>query len=506
MSRHVTTVPIVLVLLAGCVQGQDYQKPEIPVPSRWEQMAGVTATTGVMLSSDKLPEARWWRQFGNEELNRLIERALEANHDVRRTAARVLESRATVMSAGAGLYPHLDLQGQYTRIEISKNTLAGLGIAGGQRPGPQTFATPGKGFNLWNGVADLSWELDLWGRIRRGVEAANEDAMALEADHRAVALSLISDVGQAYVRVRELDEQIAIATKNLALRRDSHSIIKSRAAVGLASDLDVARAEVLVAESAAQIPDLERLRAVELHRLEVLCGASPGTLVIERKPLREVVLQPEIPVGLPAQLVQRRPDIVQAERTLIAANARIGEARAYFFPTVSITGQGGLQSTDFSNWFTGNSRSFSIGPSITLPIFQGGTNVARLDAAQARYEQMLESYQQTILNAFREVADLLVGIAARTEQRDRQRTQVQAATLALELAQTRYRKGLVNYLDVLEAEVSALNAELVLVQTERARLNDMISLFRALGGGWSPDAVADGQHPGQDAPAQAGHS
>ncbi|MFM8551119.1 MAG: efflux transporter outer membrane subunit [Nitrospiraceae bacterium] len=485
-----TWFPLLLALaLGGCVQGPDYKKPDVAVPSDWDAMATGKDQAGAPIATSKLPEARWWREFNNEELSGLIEQALERNHDVRRAASRVLEGRATLMAAGAGLYPQLNMQGQYSHLEISKNTLAGLALASG-RATPQTFATPGTGFDLWNAAPDLSWELDLWGRIRRGMEAASAEAVGLEQDHRAVALSLISDLGQAYFRLRELDEQVSIAEKNLAKRKDALGLIQSRASVGLASELDVKRAEVLVAESAAQIPEFQRLRAVELHRLEVLTGATPGTLQLASKPLRSVATQPEIPVGLPSQLLERRPDILQAERTLVAANARIGEARAYFFPSVSITGQGGLQSVAFSNWFNGNSRTFSIGPSITLPIFLGGTNVARLDAAEARYEQMLESYQQTILNAFREVADQLVSIRARTEQRDRQREQMAAAETALELAQVRYREGLVNYLDVLEAERSVLAAETQLVQTERARLTDMITLFKALGGGWESSPVS----------------
>jgi NodT family efflux transporter outer membrane factor (OMF) lipoprotein len=485
-GRRFTGAPaafFTILLLVSCVQGQDYRKPDIPVPPAWDQMAG-SRLAGVTVSTEKLPEARWWQEFRNEELNGLIKLALQTNHDVRRAASRVMEGRATLMAAGAGLYPQVNVSASYSRIEISPNTLAGLGLASPQRIGPQVFATPGTGFNLYNTAADLRWELDLWGRIRRGVEAASAEADALEQDRRAVGLALIADLGQAYFRLRELDEQIAIAEHNLAVRRDSLTIIQTRAEVGLASELDVKRAEVLVAESAAQIPELKRLRAVELHRIEVLVGSPPGALELPPKPLRSVVVQPEIPVGLPSQLLERRPDILQAERTLIAANARIGEARAYFFPSLSITGQGGLQTVDFNNWFTGGSRTYTIGPSITLPIFLGGTNIARLDAAEARYEQMLESYQQTILTAFREVADLLVSIHNRTEQRNRQREQVKAAEIALDLAQVRYREGLVNYLDVLDAERTRLNAETQLVQTERARLTDMVNLFKALGGGW----------------------
>lgn len=467
--------------LSACVQGQDYKRPAVQVPDEW---SGFAETAGPAAQSGRRPDAEWWKAFQNEELTGLIEKALQQNHDVKRAVSRVLEGRASVMSASAGLYPQLNLSTSYNRIEISKNTLAGLGLATGQQPGPQVFAAPGTGFNLWNSALDIRWEMDFWGRIRRGREAADFDARAIEQDARAVALSLVGDVGQSYFRIRELDEQIDIAKRTVAVRQESLDIVKKRASVGLASELDVKRTEVLVAEVAGTIPDLTRSRAVEVHRLEVLTGMVPGSLALQSRPLRTVVVQPEIPVGLPSQLLERRPDILQAEAALAASNARIGQARAFFFPTLSITGQGGLQSAEFSNWFTGNSVNYSIGPSVVLPIFQGGTNVARLDSAESRYEQMLESYQQTILVAFREVADLLASIDARREQIARQREQVAAAQAAVTLADVRYREGLVNYLDVLDAQRAALAAETQLVASERARLSDMVGLFKAVGGGW----------------------
>jgi NodT family efflux transporter outer membrane factor (OMF) lipoprotein len=472
--------------LAGCFQGANYQRPPLEVPEDWDQLSGRDPEAGVPINAQQLPDVTWWQSFQNEELTALIERSLAQNHDVRQASLRVLEGRAIVMSAGTGLYPQLNVQGAYSRVQISENTVAGLGLAKARinpAGAPQTFANPGQGFDLWNTFADLRWELDLWGRIRRGMEAAAADSEAIVHDVRAVALSLVGDVGDAYFRVRELDELISIADRNLRVRQDSLVFFKTRASVGLASDLDVKRAEILVAESAATIPEYKRLRAVELHRLEVLVGAQPGTIDLAAKPLRAVVVQPEIPVGLPSHLLERRPDILQAEQQLVAANARIGEARAYFFPTLSITGQGGLQAVDFAKWLTGGSLTYAIGPSITLPIFYGGTNVARLDIAESRYEQLLEHYRQTILLAFREVADLLVSIRQRSEQLQRQREQVQAAQAAVNLADIRYQTGLVTVLDVLDAQRIILVAETQLVQTERARLMDMILLFKALGGG-----------------------
>lgn len=487
MNRMTSSLVIIVsgLVMGACVQGQDYQRPPMETPDDWSRLAPVPAT----VSTDHRPEAAWWNTFQNDELTGLIERALEHNHDVKRAVARILEGRASVLSATAGLFPQLNVSSAYTNIAVSKNTLAGLGLATGQRPGPQVFATPGTTFDLWNGALDLRWEIDFWGRIRRGREAAQADTQAIEQDAHAVALSLISDVGQSYFRIRELDEQLDIATRTLAIRQESLEIIQKRATAGLASDLDVKRTEVLVSEAAGLIPDLTRLRAMECHRLEVLTGMSPGSLNLPSKPLRTVVVQPDIPVGLPSQLLERRPDILQAEATLVASNARIGQARAFFFPALTITGQGGLQSADFAKWFTGNSLNYSIGPSVTLPIFQGGTNLARLDQAESQYQQMLENYRQTILQAFREVADLLVSLSSRGEQLTHQRRQLAAAQAAAQFAQVRYRNGMVNYLDVLDAQRTVLTAETQLAITERARLTEMVSLFKALGGGWVPSST-----------------
>ena len=490
MSTAANNFAMMLVglILSSCVQGHDYQRPPVEVPDGWSRM---TNTADTSKASDQQPEAEWWNAFQNEELSGLIERALQQNHDVKRALARILEGRTSVMSAAAGLYPHMNLSSSYSNVAVSENTLAGLRLATGQQPGPQVFATPGTSFDLWNSALDLRWEMDFWGRIRRGREAAAADAQAVEQDARAVALTLISDVGQSYFRIRELDEQLDIAKRTLTARQEYFEVIQKRASVGLASELDVKRTEVLVAEAAGLIPDLARMRAVESHRLGVLTGMSPGSLDLHSKPLSAVVVQPNIPVGLPSQLLERRPNILQAEATLVASNARIGQARAYFFPTLSITGQGGLQSVEFSNWFTGNSSNYSIGPSIILPIFQGGTNLARLDSAESRHVQMLENYQQTILQAFREVADVLTSLHARAEQLARQREQLSAAQEAVRLAEVRYRTGLVTYLDVLDAQRTVLAAETQLVLTERTRLTEMVGLFKALGGGWTPPPTRD---------------
>ena len=463
--------------------GPDYQTPDSPVPQNWDTMTMVGETVGLSVSVGTGPEVSWWQVFQNEELNHLIEQALERNHDVRQAGFRVLEARALAQGAGAGLYPNVSIDGAYTRVRRSETIL--VAPTGGSAQG---FAPPGSSFNLWNAALDLRWELDLWGRIRRSQEAFSAEAFASDMNRRGIVLSLISDVGQGYFRLRELDEQLEIATRNLALQQDSRSIIQSRADAGLVSDLDVKRAEILVSETAAQVPELRRLRSVQQHQLEWLSGMQPNTLSLGTKPLRTVLVQPTIPIGLPADLLQRRPDIVEVEENLKAANARIGEARAYFFPTVALTGTGGFQSSEFDQWFNWASRNLSVGPSVSLPIFEGYTNMARLEVAESRYQQLLEQYKHTILNAFREVADVLTALQTRQEQLGHQQQRVQSSQEARELAEIRYRQGLVTYLDVLDAQRTVLAAELQLVQTQRARLTDMVTLFKAIGGGWEQES------------------
>ena len=475
----------VLLSLPACLLGPDYKAPDSGIPQNWNSMAQTGDVSGLSVSEGAVPEVSWWQVFQNEELNHLIEQALEHNHDLRQAGFRVLEARSIAQGAGAGLYPNVTLDGSYRRIRRSETILAAP--TGGA---PQGFAPPGANFDIWDAAIDLRWEIDLWGRIRRSQEAFSAEAFASDMNRQGIALALMSDVALGYFRLRELDEQLEIATNNLALQQDSLSIIQTRADAGLVSDLDVKRAEILVSETAAQVPELRRLRAVQQHQLEWLTGAQPNTLSMGTKPLRAVVVQPTIPIGLPADLLQRRPDILEMEENLKAANARIGEARAYFFPTIAITGTGGFQTSEFDQWFNWASRNLSVGPSVSLPIFEGYTNMARLEVAESRYQQMLEQYHHTILNAFREVADVLTALQTRQEQLNHQGQRVQSAQAARELAEIRYRQGLVTYLDVLDAQRTVLSAELQLVQTQRARLTDMITLFKAVGGGWEAEQLA----------------
>lgn len=350
-----------ILCLPGCLVGPDYQQPDLNVPEDWNRMTLEGASSQLPITFGQVPEAEWWRTFANDELNGLIEQALDRNHDLRKAAFRVQEARAIAYGSGAGLYPNLSLKGDYSRIRRSETIL--VAPTGGT---PEGFAPPGANFDIWRGAVELRWALDLWGRIRRGQEAFSAEALGSEMNRRGLLLSLVGEVGQSYFRLRELDEQIEIDEKNLALQQDSLSIIRSRAQAGLVSDLDVKREETLVAKTASDIPEFRRQRAVQLHQLEVLTGANPGTLMLSAKPLRSVMVQPTIPVGLPSDLLQRRPDILEIEETLKAANARIGEARAFFFPSVSITGTGGFLTSEFDQWFKWGSRNMiGSGPNRT---------------------------------------------------------------------------------------------------------------------------------------------
>ena len=293
--KRVMGAVMVAFCLQGCLVGPDYQKPDPVGSPDWDVMTLDGKTSSLPVSMADVPEVSWWQAFQNEELNRLIEQALDQNHDMRQAGFRVMEARALAKGAGAGLYPNVSVDGAYTRVRRSETILVAPTSGA-----PEGFAPPGANFDIWNSAIDLRWELDLWGRIRRSQEAFSAEAFASEMDRRGIVLSLISDVGQSYFRLRELDEQLEIAERNLLLQQDSLSLIRNRAQAGLISDLDVKRAEILVAQTASQIPELQRQRAVQRHQLELLTGGSPNTLALSAKPLRSIVVQPIIPIGLPA--------------------------------------------------------------------------------------------------------------------------------------------------------------------------------------------------------------
>jgi outer membrane protein, multidrug efflux system len=472
-ARLVKSAALVLVIVgtfAGCASvGPEYTRPAIPAMSEWR-----TPTEGV----GSLADLEWWQLFQDPVLRELIGTALAENKDLRLAVARVAEARAQLAVTRAAQFPQLDAQGSYTNQRFSQKSfpLTALGsIPGGNGLDVQQ--------DFYRTGLDLTFELDLWGRLRRGTEAARADLLASAENTRTVLTTLISDVAQNYFDLLELDREADIARRTLASRQASLELVRRRYEDGLTSELDVRRAEQELATAAAAVPDVERRIAQTEDRLSLLLGRNPGPIARSHS-LDAQALPPEVPAGLPSMLLERRPDIRQAEEKLISANAHIGEAKAAFFPRISLTGMFGLESASLSELFTGPARVWQVGPTVTFPIFHAGQLRGNLHAAEARREQALIQYQQTIQQAFRDVNDALVFRAKAGEIRTQHETRVQAAGRALDIANRRYTNGLGTYLDVLDAQRQLFTAEIDLAGTTRDQLTAVVQVYKALGGGW----------------------
>jgi len=471
MKVRIATVLVILAALAitGCAVGPDYKRPTMVEPPGWR-----TPTEG----AGSVADLGWWQIFEDSVLQNLIRAATNENTDLRLAVARVAEARAQLAVTRSAQFPQLDGQASYTNQRFSQKSfparaLGGIPGSGGLDPQQDFYST---GF-------DLSFELDLWGRLRRATEAARADLLASEENGRMVLTTLISDVAQTYFDLLELDREANIDRRTLESRRASLELVRRRFEGGLTNELDVRRAEQELAAAAETVPDIERRIAQTENRLSILLGRNPGAIA------RGLVLDaqttaPTVPAGLPSALLDRRPDIRQAEERLVAGNARIGEAKAAFFPRISLTGTFGLESASLSDLFTGPARMWQVGPTVTFPIFHGGRLRGNLRAAEARHEQALIQYQQTIQQAFREVDDALVFHGKAREIRTERETRVTAARRALELANLRYSNGIGTYLDVLDAERQLFAAEVDLAATTRDQLTAVVQIYKALGGGW----------------------
>ena len=458
----------VLLFLAGCRVGPEYQRPDYPMPSAFRGEAPREPTEFTSLG-----DLTWWQLFQDKQLQELIGTALTENYDVRIAVTRILDAQAQLTIARSAQLPSLDanVSAPYSRTEgaiaqgLAKETL-----------------TPVGGLNL-------SFEIDLWGRLRRATEAARADLLASAEARWIVVTTLVSDVATAYFQLRELDLELEIARRTLASRQDSLRLVQRREAGGIASLLDVRQAEILVTTAAQTIPDVERRSAQTEHRLSILLGRNPGD-VPRGRPLMQQLALPAVPAGLPTSLLERRPDIRQAEQQLIAANARIGVAKALFFPQVSLTGSasvGATGSNTGSHWtFLGPTGLFDIGPAVTLPIFNAGRIGAGVASAEAREQEALLSYQQTIQQAIREVVDALVEYSKRQEFRVQQEVLTRTLQDAVGLSRSRYEGGVTSYLEVLDTERQLFTAELDLAQAQGSELVAVVQLYKALGGGWQP--------------------
>jgi multidrug efflux system outer membrane protein len=449
-------------LLAGCTVGPDYKRPDITVPPDYKGKAPDAPVTG-----ESLGDLLWFRLFQDEVLQALIRVALVENDDVRIAATRVLDARAQVTFTRSFQFPDVsgNASAPYQRIEGDRSPFQA----------EDTFSPLA--------TLDLFWEIDFWGRLRRATEAARGDLLAAEEAQRFVVTTLVSDVATAYFQLRELDLELEISRRTLASRQDALRLVKLRQEGGVAAMIDVRQAEVLLYTAAETIPDVERRIEQTENTISFLLGRNPD--VIPRgRPLVPYAVAPAIPAGLPSTLLERRPDIRLAEAQLAAATARIGVAKADYFPRVLLTGTAGGGATNIGGTWFGPFALLGIGPQVSLPIFNMGRIGANVDSADARAQEAVVRYQQTIRQAFREVSDALVEHRKRQEFRIQQELLVTSLRDAARLADIRYRGGVTSYLEVLDTERQLFDAELLLAQAQRDELLAVVRLYRALGGGW----------------------
>jgi outer membrane protein, multidrug efflux system len=456
-------------LIGGCTVGPDYKRPDIAVPPAWRTAVG---------TSSSLADLGWWQLFKDQTLQNLVRTALKNNNDLQLAVARVAEARALLGLARSAQFPELNAGTRYRNDRESETSFPPIEKLG---------VDPN--FDLYRADLNASFEIDLWGRLRRATESARAELLANQENQRTVLMTLVADVAQSYFDLLELDREAEIDRRTLSSRRASLDLVRRRYDDGLASELDLKRAEEEVASAAATVPDVERRIAQTENLLRIFLGENPGPIP-RIASLDGEHMPPEIPAGLPSALLEQRPDIRAAEAHLVAANARIGEAKAEFFPQISLTGIFGSASVSLSDFFTGPSRMWSAGPTVTLPIFNAGRLSSNLAATEAREQQSLIQYRQAIQQAFREVDDALVFHQKAREIRLQRERQVQAAEQALALANLRYTNGVSSYLDVLDTERQLFSAEISLATITRDQLNAVVQVYKALGGGWEADLPA----------------
>lgn len=458
MTVTLATLAVAGALLAGCAVGPSYHRPAVTVP---EQLRGQPAPA----DAASLADQAWWQVFQDDSLKALIDEALRNAYDLRLAAWRVEEARANAGIAAAGYWPQVQVQGNWTRSRQSS-------FAGVVAP-PQ---------NLYDVNAGLSWEIDLWGRIRRTHEAALAQALASEEARRGVLLSLVSDVATGYFQLRELDEQLAVAKRTAEAFQGSYDLFDRRLKAGAASALDTSSAEVSLASASAAVPDLERQIEAQENRLCLLLGRSPGPIA-RGAALGDQALPPAVPPGLPADLLRRRPDLRQAEQQLVAANANVGVAVADFYPTISLTGAFGGVAPELAGLF-GAGRAWSLGGGLLSPVLQGRRLEAQHRVAVAQWEEAKVQYERSVNNAFAEVATALVAYQKLAGVESEQARAVTVNREAVRLSNQRYLAGRSDYLEVLQAEQQQFAAENAVAQTRFNRLASLVQLYKALGGGW----------------------
>jgi multidrug efflux system outer membrane protein len=458
-----------VTLLAGCAVGPNYKRPAVDSPGAYRTAA---SDTNVYSGTNCFGDLGWWDAYDDPQLKIYIGEALTNNWDIKIAAARVLEAEASLQITRSQFFPTVNAGGNIytTRTSQKGPTAIPSGFDPEQNYGSVFLSMP-------------AYELDLWGRIRRATEAARANLLASEDAQRTVRQTLVSEVATTYLQLLELDLELEIGHASYNSRTNSLFLTESREEGGVSSMADVYQAKVLVATAEASIANTSRLIEQTENALNILLGNNPGN-IRRGTPLVDHHMRVNVPPGLPSSLLERRPDIRAAEDNMVAANADIGQAKAAFFPQVTLTGAFGYQTVALSDLFTAPARMWQFGPSVTFPLFTGGRLRGNLKLAKATFQESLDRYQQTVQNAFREVSDALIAYQRTQEFFDKQHDLTQANRDAAELAAVRYNGGVTSYLEVLYNEQQLFDAELLLAQARRDELLSVVELYRALGGGW----------------------
>ncbi len=455
MKRILIYIPVLILALNGCMVGPKLEKPEVENPDSYR-----FANT----SQDSLEYLAWWELFGDEYLKELIDTALNNNRNIQIAASRILEAQAVVGYNRADIYPRFGYDGSASR----------------QKPNAQFQGTaPG---NMFLFGANVFWELDFWGKYRRATQASRAELLASQYGYQTVQISLISGVAGLYFQLMDYQARLEISERTWETRKKSLWIIQERYNMGTIPELDLNQAQIQEAIAAGSIPLFASLVAKTEHALSTLIGSNPGT--IEYGEVENLVESPVIPAGLPSQLLERRPDVLAAEQLFYAQTARIGVAQAMRFPSISLTGAFGALSTDLSAFSAGSNLAWSLGAGIAGPVFNFGKNKRRVEIERQRAEQSLFAYEETVLQAFREVEDALIDIENLKLELEAVLRRVNAAVNAASLSAARYDGGQTSYLEVLESERQMFNAELAAAEIYREHLSSYVRLYNALGGGW----------------------
>ena len=454
-------------LVGGCTVGPNYKRPDLEPPA---QFRGVQAAT-----AESIADLPWWQVFDDQVLQSLIREGVANNLDLRVASARVVEARALAGVAKSYLYPEVNVGFGYGAEQVSRV---------GQPPATED-KVPDRVYNNLALNGTLSWELDLFGRLRRNKEAAFAQYLATEQGRRAVLVTLVGDIASTYFILRELDLELEIAKRTVKANDETVAYYTNRLKGGVSNRLELDQAKANRALTAASIPEIERQIAVTENSLSVLVGRPPAA--IPRAGGVGDRLAPKIPAGLPSSLLERRPDVVAAEQALVAANANIGAAKALFYPTISLTGSAGAMSAGFSNFLSPESMIWSLAAGLFQPLYNGGRLRQNYEATQARFDQAVAQYQRAALNGYREVADALVSIEKYGAKRVELDAGVEALRDATQLARARYETGLSSYLEVLIADQQLFQQELQLARARGDLWRSIALLYRALGGGWQPE-------------------